>query len=51
LATALNAFPTWSEPVGLGAKRTLFIEAESRAVLTIWSRARRLDVLDALSYE
>ena len=25
LATALRAFPTWSEPVGLGAKRTLFI--------------------------
>jgi hypothetical protein len=25
LATALSAFPTWSEPVGLGAKRTLFM--------------------------
>jgi A/G-specific adenine glycosylase len=25
LATALSAFPTWSEPVGLGAKRTLRI--------------------------
>ena len=25
LITALSALPTWSEPVGLGAKRTLFI--------------------------
>src|SRR2546426_10776432 len=27
LATALRALPTCSEPVGLGAKRTLFISA------------------------
>src|SRR5512133_3977745 len=27
LATALNALPTWSDPVGLGAKRTLFMPA------------------------
>ena len=25
LATALSAFPTWSDPVGLGAKRTRFM--------------------------
>src|SRR5688572_20906863 len=31
LATALNALPTWSEPVGLGANRTRFISTRNLA--------------------
>jgi hypothetical protein len=50
LATALSAFPTWSDPVGLGAKRTRLIAQNLTVARSLESYLRALRSAERLVY-